>query len=260
MQRILLWVVALTVALAWCGGLQKAAAHAPERRQPVVVLDPGHTPETIGAVSADGALAEHTLTLALAQKTAAILQQRGITVYLTRLADGSLALPLRDENGNGLLDDHEYLQPRTDLANHVHADVLISLHFNGSPDPAHAGASVYYAGVGPYVHESVRLAIIMQRSLVAGLRRSGYNVADLGALSDAGLKDYGTLYSLGQNDAFARQGRWPGVVIEPLFLTNAGDAAFLQRLDALDVLAQACAQAISEYLGVGCCRKTWAAE
>ena len=229
-------------------------------RRMVVVLDPGHTPDTVGAVSADGLFAEHEFTLALALKLAPLLERRGFTVYLTRRAEGSLVLPLRDENGNGVLDDYEYLQPRTDLANLVSADVLVSLHFNGSRDPAHAGTSVYYASAGPYIADSMRLASMMQRWLVDGLRSSGYDVADLGALSDAGLKSYGTLYSLGQNPQFARLGRWPGVLIEPLFLTNAADAAFLRRADALDVLSQAIAQAVSEYLGVGCCRNTWAAE
>ncbi len=232
----------------------------PTPRRPVVVLDPGHTSETVGAVSAGGTLAEHDLTLALAYKLAPLLKERGFDVYMTRSAAGSTVLPVKDENSDGVLDDYEYLQPRTDLANQVNADVLVSLHFNGSTNPVQSGASTYYAAIGPYLAESVRLASFVQRKLVEGMGASGYHVVDAGVLSDAGLKSYGTLYSLGQNPQFARAGRWPGVLIEPLFLTNAADAAFLKRADALDVLAQAVARAISDYFGVGCRRKTLAAE
>lgn len=238
-----------------------AGAVSPLRadERPVVVLDPGHTPETIGAVSADGELAEHALTLALAQKLAVLLEERGFTVHLTRRADGNLALPVRDEDGNGVIDDWEHLQPRTDLANMVGARILVSLHFNGSPQPEQSGTSVYYTTEGSYVAQGRRLATLFQRHLLAGLRAAGYHTIDLGALSDAGLKEYGTLYSLGQNPHFARLGRWPAVVLEPLFLTNRNDAAFLRNPAALDALAHSCARAIGEYFSGGRNQRVWQA-
>lgn len=40
----------------------------------------------------------------------------------------------------------------------------------------------------------------------------------------------------------------PGALIEPLFMTNSGDAALLQRTDVLDSVALAIADGIEEYL------------
>ncbi len=262
MAAIARWLVACALSIAICilpvvpianaqdGGRDQQVRSAQGAwRRPVVVLDPGHTP-TIGAMSADGSLREDELTLALALKLAPLLEQRGFIVYLTREASGRLIMPVRDDNNNGKIDDHEELQPRTDLANVVGADIVVSLHFNGSADPQEKGTSVYYASIGPYIRESVRLGEYLQAALVAALRRSGYQAPDWGVLSDEGLKPYGTLYSLGQNPQFARKGRWPAVLIEPLFLTNTDDAAFLKRPDALDIIAHGCARAIGAYFGV----------
>ncbi len=227
---------------------------SPTPRQPIVVLDPGHTAQTVGAQSADGSLVEHQLTLSLAYRLAPMLQRSGFEVHITRRPDGSLVLPIEDLNKSGTIEDHEELQPRIDLANLVSADVVVSLHFNGSPDPLASGTSVYYANTGPYITESMKLATIMQRSLVAAIRADGYNTTDLGALSDRGLKSYGTLYSLGQNPQMVRKGRWPGVLIEPLFLTNSQDAAYLRRPHALDAIAQGCLRSLCAYFDLTCYR------
>ncbi len=91
----------------------------------IIVLDPGHGGREIGARGADSA-AEKAVTLELAQLMAAELQ-RDFKVMLTRTDDYHVDL------------DH-----RTALANHLKADVFVSLHTGGSLVYSTAGTIIYY--------------------------------------------------------------------------------------------------------------------
>ena len=91
----------------------------------IIVLDPGHGGRDIGARGADGT-AENAVALELAQLMAAELQ-RDFKVTLTRTDDYHLDL------------DH-----RTALANHLKADVFVSLHTGGSLVYSTTGTIIYY--------------------------------------------------------------------------------------------------------------------
>jgi N-acetylmuramoyl-L-alanine amidase len=90
-----------------------------------IVLDPGHGGSDVGALGANGT-AEKTLALDLAKLIAAELQ-RSYKVTLTRTDDY-----------------HVDLDKRTALANHLKADVFVSLHTGGSFVYGVAGPIVYY--------------------------------------------------------------------------------------------------------------------
>ena len=91
----------------------------------IIVLDPGHGGRKSGARGADGT-AEKTVALELAQLIAAELQ-RDYKVTLTRTDDY-----------------HVDLDNRTALANHLKADVFVSLHTGGSFVYRTAGTIIYY--------------------------------------------------------------------------------------------------------------------
>jgi N-acetylmuramoyl-L-alanine amidase len=91
----------------------------------VIVLDPGHGGREIGARGADGTL-EKAVAMELAQLIAAQLQ-RDYKVKLTRTDDY-----------------HVDLDDRTALANHLNADLFVSLHTGGSFVYGTAGPIVYY--------------------------------------------------------------------------------------------------------------------
>lgn len=106
---------------------------------PVVVLDPGHNggnaahPEVVGALvpaggfekpcnttgtETDAGYAEHAFTFDVAQRTAALLRARGVTVALTRT----------DDTGVGPCVD-----ARAAIANDAGAVLAVSIHADGAP-------------------------------------------------------------------------------------------------------------------------------
>jgi N-acetylmuramoyl-L-alanine amidase len=90
-----------------------------------VVLDPGHGGTASGMVGPNGTR-EADLNLAVARELASSLSRLGVTVVMTRTADGDLLArpaPLKDE-----------LRARALLAESVGADLFVSLHHNATPD------------------------------------------------------------------------------------------------------------------------------
>jgi len=103
----------MTSALAlFCSALL-AAAPAPPR--PRVVVDPGHGGAQEGAISPDGQF-EKTVSLDVARRLKAALEQEGMEVRLTREQDVQLALA-----------------DRVTFANQARPDVFVSLHLNSMP-------------------------------------------------------------------------------------------------------------------------------
>ena len=91
----------------------------------VIVLDPGHGGNDSGA-DRGSEFAEKQFTLALAQKIAALLEARH-RVELTRTADIQMAPA-----------------DRAAVANHLRADLMISLHAAVAPYCSNRTAAVYY--------------------------------------------------------------------------------------------------------------------
>lgn len=94
---------------------------------PIVVIDPGHGGENVGAAGPQGTL-EKVVTLQIARKLqASIVGNLGYRVFLTR--DGDVDVPLDD---------------RAPVANNYKADLFVSIHANGFPLEGAAGSEVYF--------------------------------------------------------------------------------------------------------------------
>ncbi|WP_307241994.1 N-acetylmuramoyl-L-alanine amidase [Catenuloplanes indicus] len=123
-----------------------------------VVIDPGHGGPDAGIVVPDGPLrwTESELTFDLASRLEGRLAGAGMRVHLTRGPHPSARIPDRD---------------RAQLANDLHADLLISLHIDGYKTPEADGVSTYHYGDGTSdgVTSTVaeRLAGLVQREIVA---------------------------------------------------------------------------------------------
>jgi N-acetylmuramoyl-L-alanine amidase len=125
-----------------------------------VAVDPGHPP---AGATGPTRLYEGEANLAIAFKLKRLLEDEGARVILTR-ADRSIVR----------------LYDRTDLAELLDAEILVSIHNNALPDGVNPferhGTSVYY-----FHHHSLDLARALQRSLLntMGLRDLGFGRASL---------------------------------------------------------------------------------
>jgi N-acetylmuramoyl-L-alanine amidase len=106
-----------------------------------IVIDPGHGGEDIGVRGAGG-VEEKQVTLEIARRLRAMIETRlGVQVVLTR-----------DEDRPVGLDD------RAAVANNSKADLFLSLHANGAPVPAIAGAEVFHLRLDREAEEARRSA------------------------------------------------------------------------------------------------------
>lgn len=204
-----------------------------------VALDPGHSGADVGATG--GGLREYQLTLDLAERVRARLEQAHHSVRLTREDDQPLT-PLLHPGA----DDDIAAEQQARIAAAGPAGIYVSLHFNGGPTSL-AGTETYYNPErAPDAGATDRaLAESLQRHVLSALADEvGYAAPDRGVKSDllAG-KPYGHFFSL--------RGPVPSVLVEHLFLSNGTEAALLRDDATLDALADGCAQGILDYLAAG---------
>jgi N-acetylmuramoyl-L-alanine amidase len=113
-------------------GFESLAPETPPGERPlrVVVIDPAHGGADAGVVS--GHAVEKNLTLDLARRLEGELEQQGIHVVLTRNDDRSVPA-----------------ETRAELANRLHADLVIAIHFDGYVDPHARGATAFCPPASP---------------------------------------------------------------------------------------------------------------
>jgi N-acetylmuramoyl-L-alanine amidase len=140
-------------------------------------------------------------------------------------------------------------QARVDLVNASRADVLVSIHFNGSAYSSLRGTEAYYNPDRPFGAESYALASFVQAEVLSKLAGLEHDVNDRGVRNDAevgGDPDNAHSYLLGTNDDF-RPSLMPGVISEALFLSNADDAARIAEEETRQRLAEAYRDGIMAY-------------
>jgi N-acetylmuramoyl-L-alanine amidase len=204
-----------------------------------IVLDPGHGGNDIGAQST-AEIEEKAVTLNMAQLIAGKLSN-DYKVVLTRTDDYWLDIP-----------------GRTAVANHLQADLFISLHVGGSFQHSVGGTCVFYyeaasepsrtdkmTGLDPltdpdspvlwnhiqdkYLTSSKKLAKIIQTQIFTITQDPDSNIrgAPLVVLKGADM---------------------PAIIIELGYLTNPNESKALVDPDFLTLLADAISKGIREYL------------
>jgi N-acetylmuramoyl-L-alanine amidase len=205
---------------------------------PTVVVDAGHGGADLGVVA--GGLIEKRMTLELARLLRGELERRRIArVVLTR--DDDREVPERQ---------------RAEAANHVHADLFLSLHFDGFPAARSRGVTAWC----PPSHGSV-LAVERARSAAADrapLTLRPWHEAALGhavrshALAEA-VRSAFTLRDLGpvRVREFVTEPLMgvdaPGVMLECATLTSPTDAERLRGPDGLRAIAATLADAVAAW-------------
>ena len=222
-----------------------------DRARPTVAIDAGHGGFDPGTESAGG-IAEKTVALAIAQRLTVALDARGVGAELTRNDDSFLSLA-----------------ERTELANHAHADLFVSIHLNSSPAWNTSGIETYYLN-NTTDRATIRLARIENGGGYGAVGQSNLNYiltnlrqdykahesSSLARMIEAeATASVATTLGIRVNALGAKMGPFyvlvgaemPSVLIECGFLSNPQEAQFLTLPRYQQALADGIAEAILHY-------------
>jgi N-acetylmuramoyl-L-alanine amidase len=192
---------------------------------------------------------------------APLLGKAGYRVILSRMQDTS-AVALKPSyvaaGGYTIAGEHADIQARVDCANAAHAQLLLSIHFDAFGDPRVGGAETVYDAARPFAAENQRFASLVQHAVVTGLDAAGWHIPDRGTSSDTEVgtpalteqgNAYGHLMELGPAEPgwVDHPTEMPGVLTEPLFLTDPSEAQIAADPSGQRTLAAALVRAIEEY-------------
>jgi N-acetylmuramoyl-L-alanine amidase len=173
-----------------------------------VMVDPGHGGDQPGAISVLGTY-EKVITLDVGTKVANNLETSGVQVAMTHKSDRRVEL-----------------EDRAAKANHMGADLFVSIHADSAPRASAHGFTVY---ISPNAGgRTMSAAEAIERSMKAagyhslGIRRAGYRV-------------------LVKSEV-------PAVLVELGYLTNATEAGILANAAQRSVYAQAISEGICDFL------------
>jgi N-acetylmuramoyl-L-alanine amidase len=230
-------------------------------RRQTVFVDPGHGGVDAGAsgtTSAGMTVYEKNLTLATGLDLLHDLREDGFRVVMSRVDDRLLIRPSPSQVSGGVLTAAGYydnLKARIACANAAHAEALIAIHFNAIADPSVGGAETLYDNARLFSKENIRLATLVQRSVLAALHADGWDVPDRGIIDDlaAGTPAhtargaaYGHLLELGPaaKGWLDHPSAMPGVLVEPLFLTRPSEADIAASTRGQQAIARGLALAV----------------
>jgi N-acetylmuramoyl-L-alanine amidase len=237
----------------------------------VVVLDPGHGGDEVGAAAYG--VVEKASNLDMALRVERLLVERGVDVVLTRREDARAAAQIP-----GYTATRSDLQARLDLANASRGDVFVSIHSNGSSDPGQRGVEAWYDSSRAYAAEGYELARLLVANVLGELRGYGYNTPDRGLFDGKCFRSRGdrcvTLFVIsgpretsceevmrrggdpamlgfGDNETiYSRPADMPAALVELLLISNPSDAAVLRDEGGRQAMARGVAKAILGFLGL----------
>ena len=231
-----------------------------------VFVDAGHgglDSGTHGTLSSGATITEKTAALATALKVRDLLVEDGYRVVLSRTTDGTVAdIPSSEITGTTYTaaGDHRDIRARVDCANASGAAVMVSIHFNAFDDPSIGGVTTYYDRDRSFAARNKRLARAVQDGILSSFADAGLTaIPDRGIVPDdqgAGgaisreAQAYGHLYLLGPfkrgfND---EPSRMPGVLTEPLFLSDPPEAALAASPHGRVLVARGIVTGVERYL------------
>lgn len=213
----------------------------------VIVLDPGHGAKDTGTCEASKPEAWYNLRVARACKAALEADGR-FKVYMTRS------------------EDNEYLtlMERGMFANEKNADLLLSMHFDGSEDVTRRGCAVYTSVLDRFNKADLGDKILDEIVARTGIPRSE---KDLNRIKDHGDKIYywseELNWSLPELPATGPVRDYYGIIkwccyfgidsfiVEHAFMSSAADREIVEQEETLTALGEADAAAIIAYF-TGC--------
>ncbi len=189
----------------------------------IVVLDAGHGGSDPGKIGVNNAL-EKDINLSIVLKVKALLEEKGITVVLTR------------EDENGLYQESDTNKKRSDMQKRcqIIADskcsIAVSIHQNSYHEEGVAGPQVFYYTTST---QGQQLATIIQNELIEQLAPEKKRTA----------KPNDSYYLL-------KKAICPIVIVECGFLSNWNEATLLVTEEYQQKIAQAVADGIEKHLSL----------
>ena len=191
----------------------------------VIVIDPGHGGENLGAEYDGYTEKEITMPMAIAMKEE-LEKYDNVKVYLTHEDDVDMSI-----------------WERAEFAKDVNADFLFCLHFNASVHHNLYGAEVWVPSEGEYYAKCYAFAeILMAQFEEMGLYSRGIKTR----LNDDGIDYYGILRYCSSKEI-----QIPAVLIEHCHLDNENDKGFYQKSEEqIKEFGRQDALAVAKYFGL----------
>lgn len=189
-----------------------------------IIVDPGHEEPDPGAIGPTGTR-ERDVNWEIAVRLAALLQQRGAIVQLTRQAANGASSAPSDWRPDPL-DYAGSLAKR--VAWSRGADLFVSIHCDYHSDPTISGTTSYISSTALNATESRRIAQLIQQELSSAL-----------GTVNRGVKD--------SNLFVTREALSPSVLVEVMYLSNPKEEALLKQSATWDKAAQGLLRAIEKY-------------
>ena len=217
MKKTVGWILLCLFTCLFCG----FECRADETDKIVVVIDPGHGGDNLGAQVDERYEKEINLKVAKAMYDQLSLYE-GVEVYLTRDTDKGLTL-----------------KKRAQIAEKKNADYLISLHFNASEYHELYGTECWVP-YQQFYEESYDLASYFIDELTGiGLFNRGIKTR----LNEEGDNYYGIIRESEKLDI-------PCVLVEHCHLDNENDEGYFETDKKLEKLGVLDAEAVAKYLGL----------
>lgn len=197
-----------------------------------IVIDPGHGGRDPGALNEALGVNEKDTTLDIARRLRDKLEAYGYKVYLTRESDRYV--PLED---------------RPAVANRVHADLFLSLHFNAVDTPSVHGVECYVMTLAGHPSTNSSRLTASARRTYPGNENDPWNALAGQALHNALLEHLST------EDRGLRRARFkvltlaecPAVLVEGGFVSNPTEGARIGTPQYRELIAHALLQGILNY-------------
>lgn len=225
-RKSVLFVVGVLSGLSVLGvfvQLREVRQTVVSKKNPVIVVDPGHGGIDPGKVGINGAY-EKDVNLAIAIYLKEALEKKKCQVIMTRESDEGLYQP---SDSNKKIAD---LRKRVEVMNQDSVDLIISIHQNSFSEASSRGAQVFYH-TGSSSGEN--FAKILQAQLISCLDSTNHRQAK-------GNADYYLL----------KNTKKTAVIVECGFLSNSEEAGKLCDKTYQRQLAWAIAQGTMQYLEV----------
>jgi N-acetylmuramoyl-L-alanine amidase len=176
---------------------------------------------------------------------------RTVNSSVTRLTAADMSAGVLSDQG-ALAD----VAARDVCADRAGAGVLVGIYMDGGPAEA-AGCLTGWDPDRPFSGANLRLAGLVQGDVLAALNARGWGIPDDGVVTDSELGSaltsaavvYHHLLLLGPAQAgyFSTPSTMPGVLIEPLYVTDPMEASVAVSAAGQQAIAGGLAQAVSQY-------------